>query len=164
MEPRIEILDPKKLIGICLEMSLSNNRTAELWKLFMPRRAEVQNRSTTDFISMQNYGENWNFSPESPFEKWATVEVTTFDGVPTNMETYSLPGGMYAVFIHCGPASDAVKTMQYIFGQWLPKSSYIIDNREHFEILPENYHPMDPEATEEIWIPIALKNEVSVQK
>ena len=154
MEPRIEVLKSKMLIGIHMEMSLSNNKTAELWREFMPRRAEVKNRLSTDLISMQSYGENWTFSPEELFEKWATVEVSSFDEVPPNMGTYLLEGGKYAVFIHHGPASAAAKTMQYIFSDWLPKSSYHLDNREHFEILPEGYNPIDPEAKEEIWIPI----------
>ncbi|MBU0990964.1 MAG: GyrI-like domain-containing protein [Proteobacteria bacterium] len=156
MEPRIEILKPKKLVGIHMGMSLSNNKTRELWQQFMPRRAEVKNRLTADFISMQKYGENWNFSPDALFEKWATVEVSSFAEVPPKMETYLLQGGKYAVFIHCGPASAAAETMQYIFGQWLPQSLYILDSREHFEVLPERYSPVDPNATEEIWVPVRV--------
>jgi AraC family transcriptional regulator len=157
MEPIIKILEPKKLVGIRMEMSLSNNKTADLWQKFMPRRAEVKNRLTADFISMQNYGENWNFAPDSLFEKWATVEVTSFAEVPHDMETYLLQSGRYAVFIHNGPASKAAKTMQYIFSQWLPKSKFILDKREHFEILPEGYSPVDPKAKEEIWVPVEIK-------
>jgi len=139
MEPRIETLKPKKLIGIHMEMSLSNNKTAVLWQKFMPRRAEVKNRPTTDYISMQKYGKNWTFSPDLLFEKWAAVEVSSFKEVPPNMETYLFPGGKYAVFIHYGPASAAAKTLQYIFSVWLSKSPYKLDNREHFEILPDSY-------------------------
>ncbi len=154
MEYRIEELEPKKLIGINLKMSLSKNRTAELWQTFMPRRDEVQNRKSSDYISMQKYGENWTFSPQSMFVKWASVEVSSFADVPINMETYQLQGGKYAVFVHIGPASAAAKTMQYIFGKWLPESGYQLDNREHFELLPESYNPADPSAREEIWIPV----------
>ena len=140
-----------------MKMSLSINMTRELWQQFMPRRSEVKNRITADFISMQNYREGWNFSPTTIFEKWATVEVSSFDEVPPKMETYLLEGGDYAVFVHQGPASEAAKTMQYIFGQWLPESKYDLDNREHFEILPEGYNPIDPQAREEIWVPIKIK-------
>jgi AraC family transcriptional regulator len=154
MEPRIELLAPQKLIGIHMEMSLSDNKTGELWQTFMPRRSEIDNRLTSDFISMQKYPDNWNFSPDSVFVKWAAVEVSSFSDVPHEMETYTLQGGRYAVFIHNGPASAAAKTMQYIFGQWLPQSGYRLDNREHFEILPEGYSPVDLNASEEIWVPI----------
>ena len=154
MEPRIELLNPKKLVGIHMEMSLSDNKTSELWQQFMPRRSEIKKRSTSDYISMQKYPDNWDFSPNSLFVKWAVLEVSSFSDVPHEMETYLLKGGTYAVFTHRGLASDAPKTMQYIFGQWLPKSEYSLDNREHFEILPEGYSPIDPKASEEIWVPI----------
>ena len=158
MIPKIEELKPKKLIGFHMEMSLSADKTMGLWQRFMPRWGEIKNRIGTDYISMQNYGDNWTFLPESLFEKWAVVEVSSFSGVPSGMETYVLQGGKYAVFIHHGPAHAAGKTMQYIFREWLPESANELDNREHFEILPEGYDPMDPAAEEEIWIPIKENN------
>jgi AraC family transcriptional regulator len=154
MESRIETIEPKNLVGMHMEMSLSNNKTSVLWQKFMPRRREIKNRTSTDYISMQKYGENLFVSPESLFKKWATVEVSSFEDVPPDMDTYLLLGGKYAVFIHHGPASAAGKTMHYIFSEWLPKSAYKLDNREHFEVLPDGYNPVDPEAKEEIWIPI----------
>ncbi len=47
--------------------------------------------------------------------------------------------------------------MKYIFGSWLPESEYELDSREHFEVLPETYQPMNPKAREEVWIPIKAK-------
>lgn len=151
------MLKSMKLVGISMKMSLADNKTAELWQRFMPVCSEVKNRVNTDFISMQIYGEDWTFSPDAQFEKWAAVEVSTFSEIPANMETYMLQGGKYAVFIHKGPAGNAAQIMQWIFGKWLPDSEYLLDNREHFEILPENYRPQDTEATEEIWIPVKDK-------
>lgn len=137
-----------------MEMTLSDNKTSDLWRQFIPRRGEVKNRVSRDFISLQNYRENWNFSADRRFEKWALVEVSSTVDVPVDMETYYLQGGQYAVFSHKGPASDAPEIMRYIFAEWIPNSEYTIDDREHFEVLPEGYNPMDLEATEEIWIPI----------
>ena len=128
----------------------------ELWKRFMPRRNEVQKRTTNDYISMQVYEDSAGelFSPTAMFEKWALVEVSSADAVPDGMRRYDLSGGQYAVFLHKGPASDYPKSMQFIFGQWLPDSGFELEQREHFEILPEGYDPMDQEAEEEIWVPI----------
>ena len=39
----IELLVAKKLIGKRLSMTWQNNRTAELWRSFMPRRKEIKN-------------------------------------------------------------------------------------------------------------------------
>ena len=74
------------------------------------------------------------------------------------METYILPGGLYAVFLHKGAATTGPKTFQYIFGTWLPESDYSLDIRPHFEILGEKYKNDDPDSEEEIWIPIKPKS------
>lgn len=156
MQPRIETIRARKLVGIRQEMSLAENLTAQLWRSFMPRRHEVKNLSTNEYISMQVYSktDGQPFSPTTVFEKWAVVEVSTRNDVPVGMESYSLPGGQYAVFIHNGPASAAPKTMRHIFGKWLPNSKYELDDREHFEVLPEGYDSLDQHAREEVWIPV----------
>ena len=97
-----------------------------------------------------------NFSPDTEFEKWAAVEVSNFDSVPADMETYTLSGGLYAVFIHKGSSTDT-RTFQYIFGTWLPTSDFVLDNRPHFELLGEKYKNNDPDSEEEIWIPVKRK-------
>jgi AraC family transcriptional regulator len=160
MEPRIETLSEKKLIGKHLTMSLVQNRTAELWKSFMQQRKEIKNNLNADLISMQVFGKEYdfkNFNLNASFEKWAAIEVTDFNSVPDGMETFILPGGLYAVFLHKGAAGTGAKTFQFIFGTWLPASIYSLDERPHFELLGEKYKNNDPESEEEIWIPVKLK-------
>ncbi|MEO5603479.1 MAG: GyrI-like domain-containing protein [Cyclobacteriaceae bacterium] len=156
MFSRIEILTPKKLIGHRKTMSLTNDRTRELWRNFMARRKEVQQHFGSELYSIQVYDRQYfeNFNPATEFNKWATMEVKDFDTVPDGWATFTLQGGLYAVFLHTGPASSGSKTFQYIFGTWLPNSAYILDNRPHFEILGEKYKHEDPDSQEEIWIPI----------
>jgi AraC family transcriptional regulator len=156
MEPRIENLAGKKLIGKRMVMSFHANKTGDLWRGFMPRRKEIQNNIGTELYSMQIYPPLFfeNFNPDTAFEKWAVVEVTDFDAIPTEMESVTLPGGLYAVFLYKGAASDGAKTFQYILGAWLPNSGYRLDIRPHFEILGEKYKNEDPDSEEEIWIPI----------
>jgi AraC family transcriptional regulator len=158
MTPRIEILSEKKLIGKRLQMSLANNKTKELWQSFMPRRKEIQNSIGTDLYSMQVYDPFYfnTFDPNNLFEKWATIEVTNFDTIPDEMETFTLPSGLYAVFFYKGSNTDT-QIFQYIFGTWLPNSEYVLDNRPHFEILGEKYKNSNPNSEEEIWIPIKEK-------
>lgn len=163
MEPRTEILAPKKLIGMRALMSFADDRTAELWRRFMPRRTEVQARSNSSFISMQVFGSRKSplAAPDEPFEKWAAVEVSEHRDIPEGMEAYTMRGGTYAVFLHEGSAATFPRTMQHIFGTWLPASGYALDDREYFEVLPANYRPDDPNAREEVWIPIC---ECSIQR
>ena len=158
MTPRIENLSDKKLIGKRLTMSLANNRTGELWQSFMPIRREISNNVSNDLISMQVYKPTHfaDFKPTNEFEKWATVEVTNFESVPTGLETFSLTGGLYAVFDYKGSSNDP-SIFQYIFGTWLPGSDYFLDYRPHFEVLGDKYKNNDPTSEEEIWIPIKPK-------
>jgi AraC family transcriptional regulator len=160
MEPRIDTIGEKKLLGKRMTMSLSNNKTRELWQSFMSRRKEIKNAIGTDLYSMQILDSAYfsNFNPGKEFEKWAVTEVASFDDVPADMETFTLPSGLYAVFLHIGPASSGPQVFQYIFGTWLPRSEYTLDNRPHFEILGEKYKNDDSNSEEEIWIPVKLRS------
>lgn len=160
MEPRVAIVKEKKLVGKRLTTSLSDNKTGELWRSFMPRHNEITNPLTNDFISMAIYKPTHfaDFKPTNEFERWAAVEVADFDNVPTEMETFVLPSGQYAVFLHKGDTKEFAKTFQFILGTWLPNSAYLLDDRPHFEVLGDKYKNNDPTSEEEIWIPIRLKH------
>lgn len=158
MQPRIENLKEKKLIGKRIRMSLINNLTGRLWGGFMPRRNEIKNKLTSERISMQVYDSLYyeDFKPSNEFEKWATVEVTDFDIIPNEMESFALTGGLYAVFDYKGSSADN-SIFQYIFMTWIPSSAYQLDDRPHFEVLGDKYKNNDPSSEEEIWIPIRKK-------
>ena len=56
----------------------------------MPRRKEIQNVVGTELYNIQVNPENFDFSPTTPFVKWASVAVSDFDMVPDGMETLIL--------------------------------------------------------------------------
>lgn len=158
LKPKIKVLPKTILIGMRAEMCISKDKTRELWHQFMPKRNQIQYRVNPKlYYSMRKYsGISYfqDFSPETLFEKWAAVEVRQVEKIPENLEKHVLTGGKYAVFIHKGPANRFPQTMEYIFRDWLPGSKYELDDREHFEILKANYQPDDPDAEEEVWVPI----------
>ncbi|WP_282116528.1 GyrI-like domain-containing protein [Cellulophaga baltica] len=161
MNYRIEALPEIKLAGKQLTMSFAHDRTPELWKSFMPFKKLISNSAAPDLYSMQRYTNTFSyqdFDPNTPFTKWAAIAVTSFDNIPDIFETYTLQGGLYAVFKHVGSAMEFRKTFDAIFLAWLPTSDYLIDNREHFELLGEKYSNTALDSEEEIWIPIRFKN------
>lgn len=160
MEPRIETIKGKKLIGKRLKMSFSENKTAELWRNFMPRRTEIKNNIGTELYSLQIYDPSHftSFNLNTEFEKWALIEVLDFDILPEGMEAFILTGGAYVVFIHKGLNSDN-STFRYIFESWLPNSDFQLDNRPHFEILGNKYKNGQLDSEEEVWIPVKIKEE-----
>ncbi|RYF71726.1 MAG: AraC family transcriptional regulator [Cytophagaceae bacterium] len=158
MDPRIERLTEKKVVGIRLTMSLVNDRTVELWRTFIPRRNEIKNKLTTDLMSMQVYQPTYftDFNPTNEFEKWAAVDVSDIDNVPSGMESYDLPRGLYAVFDYKGLSTDK-SVFRYIFETWLPNSDFVLNDRPNFEVLGDKYRNNHPESEEEIWISIKEK-------
>lgn len=159
MQHRIDSINEKRLVGKCMRMSLVENRTGELWRSFMPERRLITNAIGTDLYSMQVYPVGYfkAFDPAAIFEKWAVAEVGDNGDVPDGMQSITLPGGLYAVFLHKGPASKGAESFAYIFGTWIPASEYEIDERPHFEVLGEKYKNEDPASEEEIWIPVKRK-------
>ncbi|GMN07281.1 hypothetical protein MTsPCn5_26700 [Croceitalea sp. MTPC5] len=159
MQPKIKTLQPKKLVGLSLKMSLANNKTAQLWGQFGPRIKEIPHRVSENKISMQIYPPSYyaQFSPVTEFKKWATVEVSSFDDIPEGLQSFELQGGRYAVFDYKGSSADPA-IFQYIFSEWLPNSNYVVDDRPHFEVLGPNYKNNHPDSEEEIWVPIKDKH------
>ncbi len=124
-------------------MSLPENKTFALWKSFMPRLKEITKRKSNEMFSLQVYNEPIRLGDSNQeFEKWALVEVSNFENMPIEMETFDLESGLYAVF-HYKPE---------------------LDERPHFEILGEKYKNDDPNSEEEIWIPIRNKNNPHLTK
>lgn len=153
-EPRIETIAAKKLVGKRMRMSLTANTTSELFRSFMPFRKAIPHHVGTDVICMQVYDDLKSFTPDTLFDKWAAVEVSEWDAIPARMETYTLPGGMYAVFLYQGNPADFAPFFRYVFFEWLPQSAYEVDDRPHFDVLGAKYKNNDPTSEEEIWVPI----------
>ena len=85
------------------------------------------------------------------------MEVSSFDAIPKNMKSLTLDKGMYAVFRYKGLAKDFGTLMQYIYGQWIPQSDYVLDDRPHFNVLGEKYKNNHPDSEEDVYIPIKKK-------
>jgi AraC family transcriptional regulator len=161
MEVRIETIAAKKLVGKQLTMSFVTDKSHQLWRSFMPSLKLIDNRVNEDLISLQRYNgvlDIENFDPKIEFIKWASTEVSDFANVPEEVQTIEITGGKYAVFIHEGTSGSFGVTFQYIFWNWLPSSDFLLDDREHFEVLGKDYKYNDPSSKEEVWIPIKDKN------
>ncbi|PXY43378.1 GyrI-like domain-containing protein [Flavobacterium hydrophilum] len=158
MEARIETLTEKKLIGKHITMSFVENKTFQLWSSFMPQRKEIKNSIDSNLYSLEVFSVGYfnHFDAKNTFQKWAAIEVSDFNEIPSGMEALTIPGGLYAVFVHEGPAIEGDKTYRFIFTEWLPASEYRVDDRPHFAVMSENYQRDNPNS-EEIWIPIKKK-------
>jgi len=156
MTPKIVTAQERKLVGKRRAMSLTENKTYELWKNFRSEDSRINNRLGKNYFSVQNFPSDYfrKFDPQTVFEKWAAVEVSKDYKVPEGFESLTLPAGLYAVFHYVGSSVDAENIFQFIYGTWLPESGFQLDSRPHFEVLGEKYKNGDPSSEEDIWIPI----------
>lgn len=158
MAPIIKTLPEKILIGKHVQMTMAENKTGELWKSFMPRRREIVNAANTWLYSLDVYDPGTDFlkfTPYTPFEKWAAVEVTAHGSIPDGLEPLVLTGGEYAVFVYKGDSRDGGVFFQNIFTTWLPASGLSPDStRPHFALMGDKYRNNDPDSEEEIWVPV----------
>jgi AraC family transcriptional regulator len=154
--PRFETLKEKKLVGKKITMSFSTDRTFELWRSFMPLKSTIRESVGSVLYSVKVYSSGFfaRPDPEKMFDKWAAVEVSSFDSIPEGMLTLVIPEGLYAVFHYTGNPDEGENVFRYLFTEWLPSSGYRLDDRPHFEVLDERFRRNDPSSQEEIWIPV----------
>jgi AraC family transcriptional regulator len=159
MEPRMEFMEEKKLVGKRRQMSFASNSTMELWQSFMPQLKEITNREGKELYSAEVYPASFfhNYNINNRFEKWAAVEVADHSNILPGMEALVFPAGLYAVFIHKGTADKGPETYRHIFMDWLPVSGFELDTRPHFAVMGEKYKRDDEASEEEIWIPVLPK-------
>jgi len=156
----LQELPETKLVGFNINMSLRVNKTAELWKQFMPLKDMIKHTKADRLFSVQIFPPDFNltqFDYSKTFVKWATCEVSEFENIPIHMQTLVIPSGTYAVFNYKGDSSGGEKIFRFIFEECIPHSNYTIDQRPHFELIGSKYKNENPDSEEEIWIPIKLK-------
>ncbi|WP_299122968.1 GyrI-like domain-containing protein [uncultured Winogradskyella sp.] len=151
MNPKIITLSEKNIIGMQSTMHYGEYQNiVALWKRFMPRRREVLNAANEEHIAIQVYDDFNNF--EKSFDIWACVEVSSLNDIPKGMLPYTIPKGEYAVFLHKG--MDAASTYKKIMTDWLPTSSYEIDDRPHFQVMGAKYKNGSPDSEEDFYVPV----------
>lgn len=149
-----------KMVGMSQLFSIDELNPASVWQKFMPRvKTLAPIRSGNDLYAVQEYPEishKRQFVTPTTVKFWAAITLKPdTNTAPDPFEILEVPAGTYAVFLHKGTAAAIAKTMNAIFGSWMPESGYVPDGRPHFQVMtPEYKGPQDPEAEEEVWIPI----------
>ncbi|NJB86723.1 AraC family transcriptional regulator [Lewinella marina] len=158
-EVTLQDLAPINLVGLSQRTTLAAMDTPRLWQAFGPRIKEVAARADTFRYAIREYPagpSSFRLEPDTEYREWAAVALANADdSLPEGLESVKIPGGIYAYCIHRGLASEFGRTLDYLFRSWLPASGYAVDNtRPHFERMGPDYRLDDPEATEEVFVPV----------
>lgn len=157
--PEIVIFQPKSVVGFRFDMSIENNNIIEMWEKLNSQLAKQ------NYISMNNnrYSiyETGGTCLSNTFNK--NSEATVFIGIETlcdsdiqeGMKLKEISGGKYAKFIHKGTVKNLLSTYYYIWGVWLSKSGFQLDDRDDLECYTEQFLGTENEESQiEIYFPI----------
>lgn len=155
-EPRLVSSAPRVLVGMHRDLPLADPAVAALWRAFMPRLGEIAGRADADLVSVlvRRVGASGPPVPGEPVTRWAAATVVHDAPVPPGMRRLVIPAGEYAVFAYRGTAAGFGAAARYVYADWLPGSGWRLDDRPGFEVLPPGYRPDDPEAEEQVWVPV----------
>ncbi|MCG7585154.1 helix-turn-helix domain-containing protein [Photobacterium sp. OFAV2-7] len=107
----------------------------EPWMNLFNRQGEVENRLPDTFYGL-TVSPSGNFTEES-LNYISAVPVTSLGKLPQGMVVHTFPEQWVAMFdVHTVDADTVGKTMDYIYGYWLPNSGYkrgLGDDYEYFE-------------------------------
>lgn len=149
------------MAGLSETYPINQIQPEAVWKRFMPQLAKLNNlRTDHNLYAVQEFDhQQLNNTTPPKITLWAAVPVKKGgDTVPEPFEHLSIAPGVYAVFLHKGPASALSATLKEIFENWMPESGYQPDARPHMQVMdPEYKGHLHPEAEEEVWVPIRPK-------
>ena len=146
----------KKLSGKWILTSIAANENRKLWSPFRKSIKEKAGLNPKCYYSIGRYGAEMKlgtFTTNTVFEKCAAIDEPLAN-CPEGFEELILEGGLFAVFNHTGTLVDFQITMNQFLEEWLPRSGYQLDSRNHFETFDEQYDPFSPTSVETIYIPL----------
>ncbi|WP_010503209.1 AraC family transcriptional regulator [Paenibacillus elgii] len=162
IEPEIVQIDKEiHVIGLKRSTSLHNNQIPELWKELLNRRRELEQAGVN--VKGIAYGicmaaeltNGFQWTEYTTFVEMAGFEVDHTGVVPPSMSAHVIQPGRYAVFKHRGAVNLLRNSYDYIWGTWLPNSSFEIDFRDDFEQYGQDFYGPDrDESVIRIHIPI----------
>ncbi len=155
MEPKIVTVDEFNVVGVCSAFNTeTKSDIPQLWMKFGPRIGEVANG-----VGEATYGVCFPGSSDNDrFEYMAAIGVSEVGNIPEGMEARTVPAQKYAVFTHkIGDENlhnDLQGTLQYIWGNWLPNSSYSHVPAPDFELYDARFDPINNTGQIDIYVPI----------
>lgn len=127
-----------------------------LWRELLARQAEIQDQQPTAFYAI-TVSPSGDFT-EDNVEFIAGIPVGSAEVVPEGMVAHTLPKQLVATFDVAVLDNDTVlKTIDYVYGYWLPNSPYTRGSGSDYEWFAEYDGFIDPDGGSRYVIPIVLK-------
>jgi len=127
------------------------------WLKLLKRQGEIPDRLPTKFYGI-TASPSGNFT-ENTLNFIAGVPVASDKNVPSGMVAWNFPQQLVATFKVASIEKETVlKTIDYIYGYWLPNSFYTRGSGSDYELFEETNGFIDPEIGSEYVIPILRRS------
>jgi AraC family transcriptional regulator len=127
-----------------------------VWRRLLARQEEIPHSQPTSFYAI-TASPSGNFT-EDRLDFIAGIPVSLAETAPDGMVTYTFPEQLVAVFDVAVLDKDTVlKTIDYVYGYWLPNSPYTRGSGSDYEWFAEHEGFIDPDGGSRYVIPIVLK-------
>jgi AraC family transcriptional regulator len=124
-----------------------------LWRTLLARQAEIEHQLPTAFYAI-TASPSGNFTEEN-LDFIAGIPVASAAHVPAGMVSHHFPEQLVATFDVSVLDNDTVrKTIDYIYGYWLPNSPYTRGSGSDYELFEEFHGFIDPDGGSRYVIPI----------
>jgi AraC family transcriptional regulator len=152
MEPAIVELRELKLVGMKYQGKNENGEITMLWKEFMARLPEIENRVADDVC----YGfETFEGSTEpGEFVYIASVQVRDLDEIPAGMVSRVVPSTRYAAFAIPAVVTEIPKAICDIYERRLPESRLEPTGDWDFEYYDRDFAPDTAEGRLYLYVPV----------
>jgi predicted transcriptional regulator YdeE len=145
---RIVELPRKHLIGmkVATDMQKTSDDCPALWKTFVPRMHELPKASHSYGVSVMTGAKTLDY--------WAAVEALPATAIPSGMQTFDLPAGLYVAATT--NLAEIASVYDELYGSWAQSQTDYSINRQapSFEFYPNDWQP---EIVFEIFAPLTRK-------
>ena len=156
MIPEIREMQTRTIIGRNLLLPLYSREVFALWKEF---RTEQMKAGLIDveLYSIQEFAE---WPPKTTIMHWSGIEKQDTVKYPEEWQECVLQGGAYAFALFKGDSEEFPAMLKDIIVSWIPTTDYEYDpSRLQFQVMPHDYKLDDPNAEEQVWIPVRTRGE-----
>ena len=162
-EPVVKIVKEHYIVGVGTTVPspfISNDAYCDSlypsWINLLARQFEIEHRLPNTFYGL-TVSPSGNFT-EDTLDYIAGVPVAAAGIVPGGMVTFLFPEQLVAIFSIASIDKEAVnRTIDYIYGYWLPNSSYNRGSGSDYELFEEVTNFEDPNLGSKYVIPVVLK-------
>jgi AraC family transcriptional regulator len=154
-EPVIRDVEPFIVAGVRERFDdESKHQIPSLWQRFLAVVGDIPN-------VVPGWGYGLCLNPnllDGSFDYAAAVEVARVDRLPAGVVAETIPRQTYAVFTHhfrsTSHHEELQPTIRWIWGTWLPASSYESVPAPDFERYPPGFDPTVRDVSIEIFVPV----------